>query len=145
MNPEGRTEVILTPLEHDTGNLIPVGGPAISPVADEFNGYFGITYNYDPDVNRVFEIFWSTYSITLNLDNYPGEDICIVYPDEHNGRNALLVWGYGWQGTYAGSAFIGDLNNWSLYADAHMAMVRWIDSNADGLVQSNEITVEQYV
>ena len=145
VNPEGRTETILTPLEHDTGNLIPVGGPAVSPVADEFNGYFGITYNYDPDVNRVFEIFRDTYSITLNLDSYPGEDICIVYLDEHNGRNVLLVWGYGWQGTYAGSAFIGDLNNWSLYADAHMAMIRWIDLNADGLVQSNEITVEQYV
>ncbi len=144
VNPEGRTEVILTPLEHDTGNLIPVGGPAVSPIADEFNGYFGITFNYDPDVNRVFEIFWSTYSITLDLDNYPGEDICIVYLDEHNGRNVMLVWGYGWQGTYAGSVFIGDLNNWSLYTDAHMAMIRWIDLNADGLVQSNEITVEQY-
>ena len=124
--------------------MIPVGGPAISPLADEFDGYFCITYNYDPDVNRVFEIFWDTYSITLNFDNYPGEDICIVYLDEHNGRNVMLVWGYGWQGTYAGSVFIGDLNNWSLYADAHMAMIRWIDLNADGLVQSNEITVEQY-
>lgn len=140
-NPEGRTDVILTATEHDTGNLIPVGGPAINPVADEFDIIFGITFQYVE--NDYFQINAEGYSLYLNLQNYPERDICIVYLAEHNNRNVMLVWGYGWQGTYAGSAFIGDPNNWTLYQDYHMLMIRWIDSNADGLVQMGEIIVEE--
>jgi hypothetical protein len=139
-NPEGRTDVILTTAEHDTGNLIPVGGPAINPVADEFDGYFGISYVYVEGVS--FTILADGYSILLDLTNYPQEDICIVYIAEQNNRNVMLVWGYGWQGTYAGSVYIGDPANWALHADDHMLMIRWTDDNTDGLVQSDEITVE---
>ncbi len=143
-NPEGRTDVILTTTEHDTGNLIPVGGPAINPIAVEFDGYFSITYNYDPvGPPPVFEISADGFTITLNLTNYPSEDICIVYLAEHNGRNVMLVWGYGWYGTYAGSVYIGDPANWAVHTGAHMLMIRWTDSNADGLVQTGEIAVEQ--
>jgi hypothetical protein len=142
-SPEGRTDVILTATEHDTGNLLPVGGPAINSVADEFNGYFGITYQYA--AGSFFQITAEGYILYLNLANYPQRDICIVYLSEQGGRTVLLVWGYGWYGTYAGSVFIGDPDNWLLYSDAHMLMLRWIDQNADGLVQMNEITVEQSV
>ena len=139
-NPEGRTDLILTSLEHDTGNLIPVGGPAINPVADEFDGYFGISYVYVEGVS--FTILAGGESIFLDLTQYPQEDICIVYVGEHNNRNVMLVWGYGWQGTYAGSVYIGDPAIWATHADNHMLMIRWVDSNSDGLVQSGEITVE---
>ncbi len=44
-------------------------------------------------------------SLFLDLNNYPKTDICIVYLGQNNGRNALLVWGYQWQGTYASSLF----------------------------------------
>jgi hypothetical protein len=144
-NPEGRTDIILTQTEHDTGNLIPVGGPAINPVADEFDTYFGITYNYDAgSIPPVFEISADGYTLILNLNDYPSEDICIVYVGDHNGRNVMLVWGYGWRGTYAGSAFISEITNWAAYPGAHMLMIRWTDSNADGLVQMGEITVEHW-
>ncbi|MBU7012114.1 MAG: hypothetical protein HXS46_15625 [Theionarchaea archaeon] len=142
-NPEGRTETILTPLEHDTGNLIPVGGPAVSPIADEFDQYFGITYVYTE--NTSFEIHAVGHSIFLDVTQYPHQDICIIYLGKHNERNVMLVWGYGWQGTYAGSVIIGDQKTWQTHADAHVLMVRWTDSNADGLVQADEITVEQFV
>ncbi len=142
-NPEGRTDLILTTTEHDTGHLIPVGGPAINLVADEFDGYFGITYNYDPGgAPPVFEISADGSTITLNLNDYPDQDICIVYLAEHNGRNVMLVWGYGWYGTYAGSMYIGDPANWTTWSGYHMLMLRWTDSNADGLVQMGEIAVE---
>ena len=141
VNPDGRTDIILTTLEHDTGNLIPVGGPAINPVATEFDGYFGITYDYQEGVS--FEIFSDGYSIFLDLSNYPQEDICIVYMAEQSGRNVMLVWGYGWQGTYAGSVYIGDPATWTAHTGDHMLMMRWIDSNADGLIQMSEIIVEQ--
>ncbi|MBU7025496.1 MAG: hypothetical protein HXS48_01030, partial [Theionarchaea archaeon] len=39
----------------------------------------------------------------MDPDNYPSEDICIVYLGQYNNQNILLIWGYGWQGTYAGS------------------------------------------
>lgn len=139
-NPEGRTDLILTSTEHATGNLILVGGPAINPLAVEFDPYFGITYNYQPTVS--FEIFADSSSIFLDLTRYPTEDIAIVYLGEQNERNVLIVWGYGWQGTYAASLFIGDLAKWEQYRASHMLMIRWLDTNADGLVQESEITVE---
>jgi hypothetical protein len=139
-NPEGRTETFLTPLEHDTGNLIPVGGPAVSPIADEFDQIFGITYNHNPGVS--FQIFAEGESIYLNLANYPERDICIVYLGEHNGRNIILVWGYGWEGTYAGSVLMGDTATWAAYPDVHMFLLRWIDSNGDLIPQISEIIVE---
>jgi hypothetical protein len=139
-NPEGRTDLTLTTIEHDTGNLIPVGGPAVNPISTEFGGYFNVTYNYVPGVR--FEIFADSQSIYLDLTLYPAEDIAIIYLAEHNGRYVMMVWGYGWEGTYAASVFLGDINNWSLFNGYHMAMIRWVDSNTDGLVQAGEITVE---
>jgi C1A family cysteine protease len=142
-NPEGRTDTLLTTTEHDTGNLIPVGGPAINPIALEFGDVFGITYQYS--ANESFEIFCEGESIYLDLTQYPNEDICIVYLGIHESRNIMLVWGYGWYGSYAGSAFMGDPGNWALYQDYHLLFLRWTDSNSDGLVQLSEVTVEAYV
>lgn len=139
-NPEGRTDITLTTAEHDTGNLIPVGGPAVNPVASEFGTYFNVTYTYQPGVS--FEIFADLQSIYLDLTMYPSQDIAVIYLAEHNGRFVMLVWGYGWQGTYAASVFLGDVSNWSAFNGYHMIMLRWNDSNSDGLVQSGEITVE---
>jgi hypothetical protein len=139
-NPEGRTDVILTTTEHDTGNLIPVGGPAINPVANEFDTLFGITYQYVE--NDFFQINAEGYSIYLDLTTYPERDICIVYLAPHTTRTVIVVWGYGWQGTYAGSIYIGDPDNWSGH---HLALLRWIDSTSDGLVQEGEILVEVLV
>jgi hypothetical protein len=139
-NPEGRTDVTLTAFEHDNGNLIPVGGPAVNPVADEFDIILGVSYDYQPGVS--FEIFADGQSIYLDLLNYPLEDIAIVYLGVHNNRFILLVWGYGWQATYAASVFLGDTNNWQAYQGSHMIMVRWIDLDIDGLVDVNEVFVE---
>ena len=112
----------------------------MNPVADAFDTTFGITYQYIPGDS--FTIFADSHSLHLNLQNYPERDICIVYLGVHNGRTILLVWGYGWQGTYAGSLVIGDPETWQQYAGCHLLMLRWIDSNGDGLVQENEISVE---
>ncbi len=144
-SPEGRTDLLLTQQEFDTGNLIPVGGPAINPVTGHFNLAFGVEYNYDPGgTPPVFEISAVGVTITLNLEDYPGEDICIIYLREHNGRKVMLVWGYGWRGTYAGSLFIGNPENWETYYQSNMVMLRWRDSNGDRLVQVDEIHVEQF-
>jgi hypothetical protein len=142
-NPEGRTDSVLTELEHDTGNLIIVGGPAVNPIATEFGRYFRITYENHPDVS--FKINAENESIFLDLTEYPKEDICLVYLGQHKGRNVLMVWGYGWEGTYAGSVFAADPGTWELYEGAHMFMLRWNDLNRDGLVQKSEITVEDYL
>ncbi|MGD2248513.1 MAG: hypothetical protein PVF58_08900 [Candidatus Methanofastidiosia archaeon] len=141
-NPEGRTETIIQQIEHDTGNLILVGGPAVSPLADEFDNIFGITYEYYP--GESFTIYCEGKYICLNLDVYPYHDVCIVYIGQQNGRNVMVVWGYGWEGTYAGSAFIGDFNNWYSYPNAHLLLLRWVDTNGDGLVQPGEYYVESW-
>ena len=140
-NPEGRTDIILTSAEHDNGNLMPVGGPAVNPVATEFDEYMGITYTHIE--NSYFAIHCEGYTIALDVANtYPYEDICIVYVGQENSRNVLQVWGYGWRGTYAGSVFMGNPQNWQVYSNCHMLMLRWRDFNGDGLVQVNEISVE---
>ncbi len=139
-NPEGRTDLILTSIEHDTGNLMIVGGPAVNPVADEFDNLFSVTYNNNPPVS--FEIFSDSESIYLDLSQHPHEDIAVIHLGEHNGRYVLIVWGYGWWGTYAASVFLADMTNWDLYRGAHMLMLRWVDANYDGLVQQTEIVVE---
>ena len=141
-NPEGRTDTLLTQDEFDTGNLIPVGGPAINQVTDQFNFAFGVEYTYIPGTSFDIQVLGQT--MTLDLNKYPHEDICLVYLRELNGRNILLVWGYGWQGTYAGSTFMGDPGNWQTYHDDNMLMLRWTDADGDGLVQVDEITVEHF-
>jgi hypothetical protein len=139
-NPEGRTDVTLTQIEHDTGNLIPIGGPAVNPVATEFGLYFNVTYNYQPGVS--FEISADSQSIYLDLNNYPNEDTALIYLGKNGNRSILLVWGYGWQGTYAASVLLGNISNWDIFQGAHMIMLRWKDWNFDGLVQESEIMVE---
>jgi hypothetical protein len=141
-NPEGRTDFLLTRRERDQGNLIIVGGPAVNPTATEFGGYFGISYRHKPQES--FTIYCERRSIYLDLALYPYEDICIVYIGQFATRNVMLVWGYEWQGTYAGSMFMADPGNWEQYKDAHLLLLRWKDYNRDGLVQMAEITVEQF-
>jgi hypothetical protein len=141
--PDGKTEGILFPEEHNTSNLMLMGGPAVSDIADEFDTYFGITHDFQPGVS--FTIFCEGQQIYLDLTTYPSQDICIVYLGQQNNRNVLEIWGYGWEGTYAGSVFISNPLNWSLYGNSHMLMLRWRDVNSDGFVQMNEITVEAAV
>jgi hypothetical protein len=142
-NPEGRTERILKETTKNTGNLILIGGPAVSPLADSFDRTFGITYEYQPGAN--FKIRYHDKSIYLNLADYPRQDVCIVLLGEDNSRSVMLIWGYGWRGTYAGSAFIGNPSNWNVYRNAHMLMLRWADTNYDGLVQTGEVWVESSI
>jgi hypothetical protein len=119
-----------------------VEGPAVNPTATEFGGYFGISYRHRPQES--FTIHCERKSIYLDLALYPYEDICIVYIGQFDTRNVMLVWGYEWQGTYAGSMFMADPGNWEQCKDAHLLLLRWKDYNRDGLVQMAEITVEQF-
>lgn len=77
--------------------------------------------------------------------DFGDKDICIVYLGRHNNRNILFIWGYGWQGTYAGSLFMSNPNNWSYYGNNHLLLLRWHDFNNDGYIQMDEISVETHV
>ncbi len=143
--PEGKTDLILTSTEHSNGNLIVVGGPAVNLLAVEFGDKFGIAYYYNPNPpNPVFQIFAEGQTITLDIDNYNSklEDICIIYLGRENNRNILLIWGFGWEGTYAGSVFMSNSSNWTQYANNHLLLLRWRDLNGDRYIQMAEIFVE---
>jgi len=101
-----------------------MGGSAVNPVATEFDNYFGISYEYVP--GDYFTILCSNEntSIFLDLRVYPAQDICLVYIGRQNNRNALLIWGYGWQGTYAGSLFMSDPYHWTAYEHYHLLLIR---------------------
>jgi hypothetical protein len=138
--PEGRTDRILQSTEHATGNLIITGGPAVNPVATEFGQYFGITYTHVPGVS--FEIQCEGESIFLDIANeYPHKDIAIVYLGQHNNRNVLIIWGYGWYGTYAGTLIMAKSSIWNYYSGNHLILLEWEDWNFDGLIQFSEILI----
>lgn len=138
--PEGRTDLILQSTEHNTGNLLITGGPAVNDLAAEFGDHFGITYTYVPGTS--FEIYCEGHSIFLDIANdYPHKDICIVYLGRQNNRNILITWGYGWYGTYAGTLVMANSSVWSYYSGHHLLLLEWEDWNSDGLVQFSEILV----
>jgi hypothetical protein len=94
--------------------------------------------------DEIFEIFADFQSISLDLTKYPDEDIAIIYVGEHNDRYILLVWGYGWQGTYAASSYLFESFRQYYCFRYHMFMLRWVDLNLDGKVQQFEISIASY-
>jgi hypothetical protein len=137
--PEGRTHTLLTTSEYQGGNLLITGGPAVNPIATEFGYYFDITYDYQP--GSYFKIMSDGYELQLNMSDYPHQDICIIHLGRQNHRNVLITWGYGWQGTYAGTLYMTSPPDWYAYLDYHMVLLKWEDRNWDGLVQIDEIMV----
>jgi hypothetical protein len=137
--PEGRTDTILTNTEHQTGNLLITGGPAVNSTAHEYNQYFNITYTHNP--GTTFQITCEGHSISLNLAEYPYKDICIVYVGQQNNQTTLLIWGYGWRGTYAGTLVMANAAVWNIYSGHHLLLLEWTDWNSDGLVQYSEVLV----
>ena len=138
--PEGRTDAILPYTEHYTGNLLITGGPAVNPWAVEFGqlNYFNISYEFQQ--GDYFEISSDGCRLRLELEQYPQKDICIIHLGRQNNRNILLIWGYGWQGTYAGTLVMATY--WNIYPEYHMLLIEWTDANFDGLVQLSEIAVK---
>jgi hypothetical protein len=109
-------------------------------VATEFGQYFGITYTHVPGVS--FEIQCEGESIFLDIANeYPHKDIAIVYLGQHNNRNVLIIWGYGWYGTYAGTLIMAKSSIWNYYSGNHLILLEWEDWNFDGLIQFSEILI----
>lgn len=126
-------------LEQKAGNIISLGGPAINPVTEEYNRKFGITYN---ESDSRFVINSEGFSISLDRNECLHEGVCIIYLGRDGNKNVMLVWGYGWRCTYAGARFLAETKNWQIHAGEHMLLLRWRDSNMDGLVQTYEIHVE---
>ena len=138
--PEGRTDLILQSSEHNTGNLLVTGGPAVNDLAREFGDHFGITYTYVPGVS--FEIHCEGQSISLDIaSDFPRRDIAIVYLGVEGGRAVLVVWGYGWYGTYAATVLMSHPDVWTTYGNEHFLFVEWVDFNNNRLVTWNEIRV----
>ena len=90
----------------------------------------------------LIQVFCEGKSIYLNLENYPHEDICVVYPGRYRLTPVMVIWGYGWQGTYAGSLVMGDPDVYREFYGASILLVRWVNSNKNDRVEMNEITVE---
>jgi len=133
-------DMIFDTQAYETGNIISLGGPAVNPVTEHFNRVFGIEY---VESDSQFEICCEGRSLSLDRTDCQHEGICIIYLGREKNRNVMLVWGYGWRCTYAGAQFLSEIKNWQFYAGDHMVLLRWRDSNMDGLVQTHEIHVEE--
>ncbi len=140
VNRKGDSHLFRAEIPPEPVNRIIVEGPLISLEADEFNSIIGITYEYTP--GESFEIHCEGKSIYLDLGKYPHEDICIIYVGRYNLAPVMLIWGYGWQGTYAGSLLMGDPDVYREYSDANILLVRWVNSNHNDRVEMSEIKVE---
>ncbi|RLG51523.1 MAG: hypothetical protein DRN99_08460 [Thermoproteota archaeon] len=136
-----RTYSQLADTERSYYNLISIGGPIVNPLSLEIMLRFNITFELQDSVMTLHvEGLNISYDITLA----GREDICIIYMMYDGNRTLMLIAGYYWQGTYAGCLLASRPETWSIYPTAHLLLVRWKDSNGNGLVELTEISVEAH-
>jgi len=135
-----KTDGLINSTEYAGNNLIITGFNNTKTTAK--NTEYGIIVETD---TTWFNITSTSEGLSLNLPKaeYPSKSIAIVYLKKDGTRAVMLVWGYGWLGTYVAELFMADPNNWSkpAIANKHLLMLSWTDTNSDGFVQSSEITI----
>jgi hypothetical protein len=122
----------------EKGNLILVGGPLANTLTEKYSSIFGIAFTEE---GSSVTISVEGKGITHNKSNIY-EDIAIAYLGEHEGREILLLWGYGRKGTYASCLYLSKRENWS---SEHLLFMVWNDKNRDGVVTLPEIDVGEKV
>ncbi len=101
-----------------------------------YRSYGGANYWYEFDGSRLEETRMTYAEINSGQDMFAVE----AFTDD-NGNKILIVYGYGWKGTFAGGKFFKfiidpdriNYNN-SYY------IFRWVDNNGDSFVDLNEIS-----
>jgi len=122
------------------------GGPVVNaPVKYyENNRIAPVYYRYVSGVN-----YWYTFDGTRleqtrmtfsEIDS--GQDMFVVEAFmDNNGNKILIVYGYGWKGTFAGGKFFKFvIDPDKINYDGSYYMFKWIDNNGDGFVDLDEIS-----
>jgi hypothetical protein len=134
--PTVKTDILLTPTERTTNNLIEFG----------YNNTIRATYPFGISVSQDANWFNVTataenLSVNFTKSNYPNKTIAVVYLKQEGSRAIMFIWGYGWQGTYAGALFISSQKTWQTYASKHLLFLQWTDANGNGFVDASEISL----
>jgi len=116
----------------DEGNLLLIGGPRANELSEKYSRIFGIKILEEKDTVTITA---EGKGITHKKSEI-GEDIAIAYIREYEGRNILLLWGYGRKGTYAACLYFSKKENWQ---DKHLLFILWEDKNEDGIVSLGEV------
>ena len=134
--PTTKADIMLTPTEKTTKNIVEFG----------YNNTIRATYPFGISVGQNAKWFNVTaaaenLSINFTKSDYPNKTIAVVYLKQEGSRAIMFIWGYGWQGTYAGALFMSSQKTWQTYASKHLLLLQWTDANANGFVDASEISV----
>jgi hypothetical protein len=115
------------------------------PLANRVTGYFnpvnrvapnGMPFYYDTDAGgirdaRTGQLYTGSNEFLVAVVNVTAADHLL--PD----RLVVLAWGNGGDGTYASGVWLRDFYWWQAY-NKYAAVVRWVDTNGDGIPDGND-------
>jgi hypothetical protein len=95
----------------------------------------GVNYWYTADGKRLDETRLTSSQISSGQDMFVIESLT-----DDAGNNVLIVYGYGWKGTFAAGKFLKSINsNMDSYTDSYY-IFKWSDTDSDSFVDLNEIS-----
>jgi len=95
----------------------------------------GVNYWYTAEGKKLDETGLTSSQIRSGQDMFAIESFT-----DNSGNNVLIVYGYGWKGTFAGGKFLKSISsNISSYTESYYVF-KWSDSDADDFVDLNEIS-----
>jgi hypothetical protein len=127
--------------------IVSFGGPFVNPVvkyaesdSTPTGDWAPIRFQNDVTIFRFKHSNGTTIpsaSLPVSVINQ-GEDMFVieVYRDA-DGRNIMLVYGFGWKGTYAAGKYFDKIVYPNLYAyDVSWVICKWEDTNNNGFVNN---------
>lgn len=138
-HPAAKLDTQVTEEDLQQWNIITVGGPAANTITDLADTWLGVGYTLS---GSQFTIQVKGISISYNTSLQGQEDICIIAIGRHSNKTIMVIWGFYWQGTYAGCLLASHLDKLLEHSDKTALLIRWIDQNGNHLVEIEEVVVE---
>jgi hypothetical protein len=115
------------------------------PLANRVTGYFnpvnrvalnGMPFYYDTNAGGIRDARTGRLYTGSNVFLVAVVNVTATHPHLPY-RLVVLAWGNGGDGTYASGVWLRDLYWWQAYGK-YAAVVRWIDTNGDGIPDGND-------
>ena len=132
-------------LKLDGKTIVLFGGPLVNAGVNNYEKnkiaplYYknvdGVNYWYTSDGKKLDETGLTSSQIRSGQDMFVIESFT-----DNSGNNVLIVYGYGWKGTFAAGKFLKSISsNISSYTNSYYVF-KWSDADGDDFVDLNEIS-----
>jgi hypothetical protein len=126
-------------------NIVLFGGPIVNAGVNHYekkkmapvyyNNVDGVNYWYTADGKRLDETRLTSSQINSGQDMFVIETF-----NDDAGNNVLIVYGYGWKGTFAAGKLLKSINSNINSYTASFYIFKWSDADGDDFVDLNEIS-----